>query len=152
LNVVRGDAHGSKLGQSSNTLSVSSAHICAEKSAHLENNGALENDQHESGKERIVPVLVQHPQRNTEDLEDEEWCNGMFSEELGESGNGDMALVLSVRRGQNIERRHGGNRSDRSLLGRCRCVSQDSFGGFELGKRRAVIARIRDPGESLGRC
>jgi hypothetical protein len=31
-------------------------------------------------------------------------------------------------------------------------VGQDSLGGFELGKRRAVIARVRDPGEGLGRC
>jgi hypothetical protein len=62
---VRLDAHATELGQGALTLP---------------NNGALENDEHKEGKERIVPVLVEHPKSNTEDLEDEEWRNGVLLE------------------------------------------------------------------------
>ena len=50
----------------------------------LPHNGALESNEHEQREERVVPVFIEHPQSNTEDLEDEERCNGVLLEELEE--------------------------------------------------------------------
>lgn len=57
---------------------------------------ALEGDEHEEGKERVVPVLIEHPQTNTEDLEDEEGRDGMLLEQLGEGGDGNVKSVEAI--------------------------------------------------------
>ena len=50
----------------------------------LLNQGALEYDQHEEGEDGVVPVLVQTPQTNTENLKNKEWCSCSFNEKLFE--------------------------------------------------------------------
>jgi hypothetical protein len=46
--------------------------------AHLEDHGTLEDNQHERGKQRVIPVLVQTPERHTKHLEDEERRYSVF--------------------------------------------------------------------------
>lgn len=76
----------------------------------------------------------------------------MFSKELGESRDGDVAFVFSVGCAQDIERRHGSDRGDGSrFLGRRWSVCEDSLGGLELGERWAVVTWVRDTGEGLAR-
>jgi hypothetical protein len=62
----------------------------------LPHNGALEGDEHEERKEGIVPILVEHPQADTEDLEDKERGDGMFPEKFGEGGNRDIKGVGAI--------------------------------------------------------
>ncbi|GKT85998.1 hypothetical protein Ct61P_03848 [Colletotrichum tofieldiae] len=81
VDIVRLDAHSAEL---------------VEGALALPDDGALEGDQHEESEERIVPVLVKHPETNTEDLEDEEGRDGVLLEELGEGGNRDIEGVGAV--------------------------------------------------------
>jgi hypothetical protein len=62
----------------------------------LPDDSTLENDEHEESKERIVPVLIEHPKSNTEDLEDEEWCNGVLLEQFGKGRNGNIESVGAI--------------------------------------------------------
>ncbi|KAI6750013.1 hypothetical protein HG531_007278 [Fusarium graminearum] len=79
--IVRLDAHATELIESALTLP---------------DDGALENDEHKEGEERIVPILIEHPKSNTEDLKDEEWCNGVLLEQFGKGGNGDIEGVGAI--------------------------------------------------------
>ena len=81
IDLVWLDAHAAELGQG--PLS-------------LPHNGALESDQHEQGEQRVVPVFIQHPQSDAEDLEDEEGRNGVFLEQLGEGRDGDIEFVCAI--------------------------------------------------------
>ncbi|GJC78632.1 hypothetical protein ColLi_01470 [Colletotrichum liriopes] len=81
VDIVRLDAHSAEL---------------VEGALALPDDGALEGDQHEESEERVVPVLVKHPETNTEDLEDEEGRDGVLLEELGEGGNRDIEGVGAV--------------------------------------------------------
>ena len=47
-------------------------------------------------EERVVPVFVQHPKPNTEDLEDEEWSNGMLPKQLREGWNGNIECIFAI--------------------------------------------------------
>ena len=47
---------------------------------YLPDDGGFKDDEHEEGEDRVVPVLVQTPESDTKDLEDEEWGHGMFFE------------------------------------------------------------------------
>ena len=49
--------------------------------AHLPDNRALENDEHEECEKAVVPVLVKHPQCNAKYLEDEERRGGMLGKQ-----------------------------------------------------------------------
>jgi hypothetical protein len=60
---------------------------------HLEDNCAFEDNQHESGEQTVVPVFVQAPKSYTEDLEDEERCDGVLGEQFRELGNRDVTGV-----------------------------------------------------------
>jgi len=114
--------------------------------AHLENDGALKDNQHERCEQGVVPVLVQAPQRHAEHLEDEEGRDGMLGEELGEFRDGDMAFILAVRSLEDVERRQsvGGG------LGRSRRVRENALGLLEGGQWRRRVARVRDEREGLG--
>ncbi len=79
--IIRLDAHAAELVQGS---------------LALPHHGALEHDQHEEGEKRVVPILVQHPQADAEDLEDEEGRYRMLLEELGEGGHGDIEGVDTI--------------------------------------------------------
>ncbi|CAI6099130.1 unnamed protein product [Clonostachys chloroleuca] len=79
--VIRLDAHPSELNQSALAL----PHDCT-----------FEHDQHEESEERVVPILIKHPQANAEHLEDEERGDGVFLEELGEGRHGDVEGVDAV--------------------------------------------------------
>ncbi len=46
--------------------------------AHLPDNCALENHEHEQGEKTVVPILVEHPQSYAENLENEERCGSML--------------------------------------------------------------------------
>lgn len=63
--------------------------------AHLPNDRALENDQHEQCEQAVVPVFVQTPKCDTEHLKDEEWCGRVLTEESTERWDGDIELVLA---------------------------------------------------------
>jgi hypothetical protein len=80
-NVVGLDAHATELVESALTLP---------------NNSAFKGDEHEEREERIVPILIEEPEADAEDLENEEWRNSMLLEELGEGGNGNIERVCSV--------------------------------------------------------
>ena len=102
----------------------------------LPDNGALENDEHEQGEERVVPVFVQHPQTDAEDLEDEEGGDGVFLEELGEGRDGDVERVGAIVLLQAVELRGG-----RDALG--------LLEGFELGLG-LFIDLVRKGAERVG--
>ena len=55
---------------------------------------ALEYHQHEQGEDRVVPVLVQAPQTDTEHLEHEEWGRGSLYEQLLEFGDGIVFCLI----------------------------------------------------------
>jgi hypothetical protein len=92
--------------------------------SYLRDCSALEDDQHEQCEKRVVPVLVEAPECDAEDLEDEERRSRMFPKELQERGDRDVELVfteqalelLDVRRtkpgdrGEAAERWVGGGR------------------------------------------
>lgn len=42
------------------------------------------------------PVFIKTPKTNTEDLEDEERCNSVFTKEFGEAGDGDVESIFAV--------------------------------------------------------
>ncbi len=63
---VRGNSHGAELSEGTKAL---------------ENDGALEDYEHEEGEEGVVPVLVHAPEGDTEDLKDEEGGCSMLAEE-----------------------------------------------------------------------
>lgn len=65
---------------------------------YLPNHSALEHDEHEQSKDAVIPVLIQAPESDTKDLEDEERCGCVFTKELGKRRNGDVELVLAVQR------------------------------------------------------
>ena len=77
--------------------------------AYLEDDRALKHHQHERRKKRVVPVLVQAPERDAKHLEDEEGCDGVLGKELGEFGDGNVALVGPVRRFELLEVALGGS-------------------------------------------
>jgi len=56
----------------------------------LENHSAFKDNQHEKGKQRVVPVLVQTPQTNAENLEHEEGCYGVLLEKFSKSRDRDI--------------------------------------------------------------
>lgn len=64
----------------------------------LIDDGALEHDKHEQRKQAIIPILIQAPQRHTEDLEHEERRGRMFPKQLGERRNRDVKLIAPVQR------------------------------------------------------
>lgn len=49
------------------------------RQTHLEDDSALENNQHECCEQTVVPVLVQAPKGYTENLEHKERRSGMLS-------------------------------------------------------------------------
>jgi len=63
---------------------------------YLPHNSTLEYDEHDKGEEGVIPVLVQTPQSNTENLEDKEGCYSMFFEKFLESRDGYIESVKSV--------------------------------------------------------
>lgn len=64
--------------------------------AHLPDNCALENHEHEEGEKAVVPVLIEHPESHTEDLEDKERSGSVFNKQRAEGRNGNVKLVLSI--------------------------------------------------------
>lgn len=78
---VRLDAHPTKLRQGS---------------LALPHNRALESDKHEQGEDRVVPVLVETPQADTEQLEDEERRHSVLLEQLAERRDGDVERVEAI--------------------------------------------------------
>lgn len=66
LDMVRGDTHSPELCEGPDTLLHQSELIIApnqqeRKPSYLEDDGTLEYNEHKSGKEGIVPILVQTP-------------------------------------------------------------------------------------------
>lgn len=60
---------------------------CGHISKLLLNKGALEHDEHDEGENTVVPVLVQTPQSDAENLEDKERSDRTFLEELSKLGH-----------------------------------------------------------------
>lgn len=80
--------------------------------AHLEYNGALEHNQHEQGEQTVVPILVETPEGDAEDLEDEEGGSSMFTEEFCKRGNRDVEFVPAI---ETLELRGGLGSQSRGL-------------------------------------
>lgn len=78
---VRLDAHPTKLRQGS---------------LALPHNRALESDKHEQGEDRVVPVFIETPQADTEQLEDEERRHSVLLEQLAERRDGDVERVETI--------------------------------------------------------
>jgi hypothetical protein len=51
---------------------------------HLPYNCTFKHNQHKQREQAKIPILVQTPKRNAEDLEYEKWRRGMFAEQLRE--------------------------------------------------------------------
>lgn len=149
VDIVRGNAHGSKLGQGADSLAVSDGGPLRLSSldTHLEDDRALEDDEHKRGEERVVPVLVQAPEGDTEHLEDKERGDGVLCKELGELWDGNVTLVLAVGRAEHVERGEGGN--GRFRLGG---VGEDTLGLLERREWGTGVARVRDQGEGAFGC
>lgn len=127
--------------------------------SYLEDDSALEHDQHEPSEDRVVPVLIQAPQSHAEHLEDKERGYSMLSKELCKLGDRDLAKILSVilqggRYGIVGGARGGGEPLGR-LVSRQRGVGVDRVRkrGEELGGRvvRVGISRVREGVNRLGR-
>jgi len=63
---------------------------------YLPDDGGLKYDQHEQGEERVVPVLIQAPKSDTENLENEEGGDGVFLEKLSELGQGNVESIEAI--------------------------------------------------------
>ena len=79
--VVRLDAHASEF---------------LEGALALPDDSRLEHNQHEKCEERVVPVFVEHPETDAENLEHKERRDSVLLEELRESRHGDIEDVRSV--------------------------------------------------------
>lgn len=91
----------------------------------LEDSRALKDDQHEQREETVVPVLVEAPQSDTEDLEDEEGRDGVLRKEFCKGRDGDVEDVLAKVVANRVDDR-GRVQSGRGLEGR-------KGGGFVAG-------------------
>jgi hypothetical protein len=65
------------------------------KAAHLPDDGTLEDDEHEKGEETVIPIFIETPEGDTEDLEDEERGGGLLRKKVDEGRDGDVELVLA---------------------------------------------------------
>lgn len=113
----------------------------------LENDGAFKDHQHEGSEQRIVPILVQAPERDAEHLEDKKGRHGMLSEKFSKFGDGDMALVETVGRLQSLEIRQTSFRGGR--LGLCGRVREDTAGSLEDREGRGRVAGVGDRREDI---
>lgn len=57
---------------------------------------ALEHDEHEQSEQAVVPIFVQTPECDAEDLEDEEWGNTVLCKEGRECRNRDIEFILVI--------------------------------------------------------
>jgi hypothetical protein len=99
LNGIRLDRHRPELGKSFDSLitgGVISIDVNdSQTRTNLEHNCALKYDQHEPREQTVVPVFIQTPQGDAENLEHEERRNSMLCKELRELGDRNMARVGS---------------------------------------------------------
>lgn len=98
----------------------------AMKETHLEDDGALKNDEHEEGEKRVVPVLVEHPQADAEDLEHKKGRDGVLGKEAEERRHGDVKRVGAVAAEGELDGLFGGEAP--ALL--------------ELAERRLAVCRV----------
>jgi hypothetical protein len=78
LDRVWGNTHRPKLCKGPHSLHVQLRYYCGFPSTYLKDDSTFKYDQHEQSKQGIIPILVQTPKSNTEDLENKEWSDGMF--------------------------------------------------------------------------
>jgi hypothetical protein len=85
-NGVRNDRHRSEFSQGTDALPIFSITLNAMKikGLHLPNDGALKYDQHEESEYTVIPILIQAPKSDAENLKDEEWCCRLLSKQFGE--------------------------------------------------------------------
>ena len=62
----------------------------------MPDHGTLESHEHDEGEERVVPVIVEQPETDTEDLEDKERRDGMLLPQLGEAWHRNVESIISV--------------------------------------------------------
>ena len=84
--------------------------INVKHTTNLPDDGTLEDDEHEQGKQTVVPVFIKTPKRDTEDLEDEEGGRRVLGKERGEGWDGDVVLILAI---EVDERSHSRRRKGR---------------------------------------
>jgi hypothetical protein len=75
---------------------------------------ALEHDEHEQSEQAVIPIFVQTPECNAENLEDEERGNTVLCEEGCECGDGDIEFVLVIQDAQVVS--SGRLETDRGLV------------------------------------
>lgn len=63
---------------------------------YLPDNSALKHDQHEQGEQTVIPIFVQTPEGDAEDLEHEEGCCGVFREQFGERWDGNVEFIIAI--------------------------------------------------------
>src|SRR5882672_8998966 len=125
---------------------------CAPKKTRLEDDGALKDDEHEQREQAEVPVLVEAPQRDAEDLEHEEGRGGVLREERGEGRDGDVALVLAVQ-GQHVLELWspgGGRKLPSGGLGRGGVGQAQERGWRRGGVADVGVALVAEPVRGLG--
>lgn len=71
--------------------------------SYLEHDSAFENDQHEKSEQAVVPIFVQTPESDTEDLEDKERRGSMFPKECGERRNWNIEFIFPVKIEQGLD-------------------------------------------------
>jgi hypothetical protein len=108
-------------------------------STHLEYGGTLESDQHEARKQTEPPILVQTPQRHTEQLKHKEWRDGVLGKQFRKLGDGDLAEVGAELGREVVD---GTVQREVGLLGRGR--AGEKTGGLLKGRKvRRGVTRVR---------
>jgi hypothetical protein len=97
LDGVRGDTHRPKLCKSPYSLHSQLRCYYGIPSTYLKDDSTFKDNQHEQSKQGLIPILVQTPKCNTENLENKEWSDGMFGKQFSEFGNWDVTFVRPVR-------------------------------------------------------
>lgn len=69
---------------------------------YLPHNSTLKHNKHKECEETVVPILIQTPKGDAEDLEDKEGRCGVFREQFREGRDRNIKLVLSVLCGEHF--------------------------------------------------
>jgi len=64
---------------------------------YLPHDGTFKHHQHEQGEETVVPVFIQNPKGDTENLENKERGSSMLAKEFGEGGDRNVELVPAIK-------------------------------------------------------
>lgn len=68
----------------------------SKRAPHLEDYSALKDNEHEESEYRVIPILVQAPQPDRKELEDEEGGDCMLCKQFPECGDWYIKVVFTI--------------------------------------------------------